>query len=126
MNDANGLFILLLSSVQSTDVLSDYRQKQQGHIRKQQELLLQGICELEAVARNDLMSHHKNRNYKISGPHETSPDRIVLAFVIKQNSYNKAYKLSPTQMSQCNGAFIDQSHHTEITMTNFLRMQGLL
>ena len=29
-------------------------------------------------------------------------------------------------MSKCNGGFIDPFHHTEKTMTNFLRMQGLL
>ena len=29
-------------------------------------------------------------------------------------------------MSQCNGWFIDTFHHTKITMTSFLRKQGLL
>ena len=62
VNDANFLFSPLLSSVQSTQVLSDYRQKQQGHIHQHQELLLQGVYELEAAARNDILSHHKSRN----------------------------------------------------------------
>ena len=126
VNDANCLSSLLLSSVHSTELLSEYRQKHQGHIHQHQELLLQGIYELEAAARNDILSHHKSRNYKIFGPDQTPPDRVVLAFVIKQNSYNKAFQLAWREMSQCNGGYIDPFHHTEITMTNFLRMQGLL
>ena len=126
VNDANCLSSLLLSSVHSTELLSEYRQKHQGHIHQHQELLLQGIYELEAAARNDILSHHKSRNYKIFGPDQTPPDRVVLAFVIKQNSYNKAFQLAWREMTQCNGGYIDPFHHTEITMTNFLRMQGLL
>ena len=61
VNDANCLFSLLLSSVQSTELLSEYRQKHQVHIHQHQELLLQGIYELEAAARNDILSHHKSR-----------------------------------------------------------------
>ena len=125
VNDANSLFSLLLSSVQS-EFLNHYRQKHQSHIHQHQELLLHIICELEAVARNDILSHQKSRNYKTFGPDQTSPERIVLAFAIKQNSYNKAFQLAWRQMSQCNGGFIDPFHHTEITMTNSLRMQGLL
>ena len=68
----------------------------------------------------------EKKNYKIFGPDQTSPDRVVLAFVIKQNSYNKAFQLAWRQMTQCNGGYIDPFHHTEITMTNFLRMQGVL
>ena len=126
VNDANGLFSLLLSYVQSTKFLNDHRQKHQGHIHQNEELLLQNISELEAVATNDILSHHKSRNPKIFGPDQTSPDRIVLAFVIKQNSYNKAFQLLWRQISQCNGGFIDPFHHTEKTMTNFVLVQGLL
>ena len=55
--------------------LSDYRQKHQGHTHQHQEFLLQGICELGAVARNDILSHHKGRSYRILAlirPHLTA------------------------------------------------------
>ena len=121
VNDANSLFSLLLSCVQS-GFLKYFRQKHQSHIHQHQHLLLQIVCEPEAAATNDSLNHHKSRNYKIFGPDQTSRDRIVPAFVIKQNSYDKAFQLAWRQMSQCNGGFIDPFHHTEKKMPNFLRM----
>ena len=81
---------------------------------------------LENQVRNDINHTHKSKTYKLFGPAHLTTNRLVMAHAIKINCKDKPFRLAWLQMSNQNGGNTDPFHHSEVTLQNFLRMQGLL
>ena len=81
---------------------------------------------LESQARNDIHHAHKLNTYKLFGPAYLTTNRLVMAHAIRIICKDKPFRLAWPQMSNRNGGNSDPFHHSDVTLQQFLRMQGLL
>ena len=81
---------------------------------------------LEHQIRNDIHHTHKLKAYKLFWPAHLNTNRLVMAHIIKLNCKEKPFRTAWLQTSNKNGGNVDPFHDSDITLQNFLRMQGLL
>ena len=75
--------------------------------------------------RNEIHHTHRLKAYKLFGPAHLTTNRLVMAQAIKTDCKDKPFRLAWLQMSNKKGGNADPFNHTDITLQNFLLIQGL-